>query len=653
VDKKTRSDVQGQRDPRRQEQGGGKPPSSGPGTRGTREILPIIAVLAVALIARLIALLSLRGDIATRVPLLDSAYYMQTAQALARGEGWPAGPHFMSPIYPFLLSGLFRVLPPTVESVQWTQLGIGLATTTIVYLSARRFSRDAGLFAAFLYALCGPAIAYENQVLLEALLAFALAGFSWLIGAPRGGATRRSLIIAGATGVAVGIAAAGRPTYALLLPAALLMIGRGALTTGPSRFDSRRILMVEMAACLVGFVLITAPPSIRNIRETGRSSFVTTSGGLNLYIGNYPGASGTYSQPPGIFLERDPSGTRSASRMAGKTLTPDEASRYYAGLARQFVRSHPGRALRLAIRKAGYFISPDEIPQIESFDSMRDNHVAFRFSGPITWSILFPLALLGAIRRPRRDRTSFAAVLVVAAGLLTHVIFFSTGRYRAAILPAMTVLAGAGGIAIRDSLRARRPAATRTLWPIAAAILLLAVAPRYNRRASEAWGKHQAAIRYEQIGANRTAEQLYLQALAIDSTLGESWHNLAACEVKEGRSADAIQNYKTALRWLGENPITLYNIAILYGGLGMDERALEYFDRSIAADPADADVRVDRGIALYRLGRKQEAYGDWRRVREAFPGNAALTRTIGRLATAGATDIPPDLMRFSPDNGSR
>jgi len=603
------------------------------------------AVLAVAFAARLISLLSLRGDIAIRVPLLDSLYYMQTAEALARGAGWPAGPHFMAPVYPFLLSGLFHLAPASVEAVQWAQLLLGLATTAVVYLTARRVTPDAALVAGMLYALCGPAIAYENQVLMESLLAFALAIFVWIsvAGTPPG--PIRSVL----AGAAIGVAAAGRPAYALLLPAAIVILGASEpRTRGSSIRDVWR--SPRLFLCLVGFLAIVVPPSVRNTRETGRLSFVTTSGGLNLYIGNHAGASGIYSQPQGLFLEKDPTGTRSASQMAGRSLTPDQASRFYAERAGSYVTSHPGAALRLWVRKAAYFLSPEEIPQIESFDQLRSDHPAFRFAGPITFVILFPLALMGAFRRWRTgaERTRAGCIAVTVAGALTHMIFFSTGRYRAALLPAIAVLAGGGAYAVLEAANRRSGfAALRRLWPAAVAILILVIAPRYDRSASLAWTRHQAGIRYEQIGADRTAEQLYLEALDADSTLGESWHNLAACQVREGRTADAIQNYERALRHLGENPVTLYNLAVLYGSLNMDERALGYFDRSVAADPAEVAVRVDRGIALYRLGRRSEAIAEWRRAHGDSPGDSALIRTIGRLNSLGA-DLPPDLSHLAP-----
>jgi tetratricopeptide (TPR) repeat protein len=594
---------------------------------------PLIAIAGIAFVARLVALFALRGDLSIRVPLLDALHYMTTATGLAHGEGWPPGAHFMAPIYPFLLSGLFRVAPASIVSVQAAQLVLGVLTTVLVYLTARRVGTFAGAAAGILYALCGPAIAYENHMLMEALLAFCLAGILWLEDAPRRGWLRGF-----AVGVAIGIATAGRPTYVFLLP---LLFLRGGERSRPAVWRNRYVL-----GGLLGFVLVVVPPSIRNTRELGRPSFVTTSGGLNLFLGNHPGASGIYSQPPGLFLEKDPTGTRSASQMAGRSLTPAGASDFYAGRALAFVREAPGAALRLLLRKLGYLLSPAEIPQIESMDELRRDHLSMRLLGLVGFPLLFPLAFMGAVSMRAGRRTRRSCLLVLAAGALAHLIFFSTGRYRASMLPALAILAGAGGQVLITLIRER--AGWGRIWPIPVAVLVLLTAPRTDPIAAHAWALHQNGIRYEKIGADRSAEEVYRMAIEADSTLGESWHNLAACEARAGRSAQALRTYERALRHLGENPLTLYNLAVISGSIGLDDRALAYFNRSLHADPTDAAVRVDRGVALYRLGRTADAFADWRRVAADSPREPALARTLTRLSQLGIS-LPPDLAPYVHD----
>ncbi|MDM7913966.1 MAG: hypothetical protein QUU85_01685, partial [Candidatus Eisenbacteria bacterium] len=358
-----------------------------------------------------------------------------------------------------------------------------------------------------------------------------------------------------------------------------------------------------LAAALAAFLLVVVPPSVHNTRATGRLSFITVSGGLNLWIGNHPGASGGYSEPGGLFLEKDPTGARSASSMAGRRLDAGEASSFFARKALDFLIHRPGEAARLVARKAGYLFSPAEVPQIESMDRLASEHPLLAVLRWIGFPFFLPLALLGIARR-RRDRTIRFAASVLLAGAVAHLVFFSTGRYRAAMLPALAVAAGAGVVELLSMIRERqagRLLLPRRLWPVALGLLLLLLAPRYDRRTAAAWAFHQDGIRYQKLGASRSAAEMFHQALALDPSLGEAWHNLGVIEASEGAVAEAIRDYERALAEIGENPVTLYNLASLYGRIGSDEKALAYLDRSLRADPSAPEVRVDRGIALYRL----------------------------------------------------
>ncbi len=594
---------------------------------------PLLVVLLTGFAVRIAALIAMRDDLSIRVPLLDARHYIDTATALAQGGGWPPGPHFMSPIYPFLLSGLFRLAPPTTLVVQWAQLILGLGTVAFVTLAAGRHSVLAGWIAGLLYALCGPAIAYENHVLMEPLIAFSLALLIWLGSTEeRPGPARLA-----AVGLAIGVAAAGRPTYLLLLPLAWLVMARRERERQPSP--------ASVAAMAIGVALVILPPTIHNVRATGRWSPVTTSGGLNLYIGNHAQASGIYSLPPGLFLEKDPTATRSASRLAGRQLTPAQASSYYAGLAWNWMVSNPIPTAKLWLRKAGYMMGPDEVPQIESFDTIRRDHLVFRWIGWIGFPLYLLLAALGLRPGHRNPTLRRLTIAVLIAGAAAHLIFFSTGRYRAAMLPAMAILAGMGGRSLVERLRGE-PARAIGLWPMLIPLLILMVAPRIDSRAAQAWSRHQDGIRYEMLGDFREATKAYRAALAADSTQGESWHNLAACEVRAELLEEAAVHYRASLRHLGENPVTLANLAVVYGRLGQDARALEHFDRAVAADPADLAVRVDRGVALYRLGRLPEAFAAWREVGSENPSEPSLTHTLVRLR-AGGVELPPDLVRLA------
>jgi tetratricopeptide (TPR) repeat protein len=276
---------------------------------------------------------------------------------------------------------------------------------------------------------------------------------------------------------------------------------------------------------------------------------------------------------------------------------------------------------------------------------LKTRQPVLRVLGLIGFPLLFPLALLGGGGLRSGRRAWLACLGVLLAGALVHLIFFSTGRYRVAMLPALAILAGHGAVRLADLVTERGRSLLR-LWPLLLGIGLLLLAPRYDQDASRAWALHQAGTRLDQMGAVKAAAEMYEQALELNAAQGESWHNLAACKARDGKTAEAIDDYETALRFLGDHPLTLWNIAALYGKLGMDERALAYLDRALAADPSHAGARVDRGIAFFRQGRREEALAEWRRVAEANPEEASLKRTLARLLEMGIP-LPEDLRRIA------
>src|SRR5207247_1525324 len=112
------------------------------------------------------------------------------------------------------------------------------------------------------------------------------------------------------------------------------------------------------------------------------------SGGINLYIGNHPGATGAYDEPwadrdaqfAARHTELEEASIRMASTLAGRDLTPEQASGLWAGKALAFVSGHPGEAAKLTLRKALLLLNAQEIP----------NHLNFSFlrrHAPALWSM--------------------------------------------------------------------------------------------------------------------------------------------------------------------------------------------------------------------------------------------------------------------------
>ena len=263
------------------------------------------AVAAAALVPRAVFLWQLRASSPTfEAPEGgDSAFYDQVAQ-----HGRVAGRAFFhSPLYQGWLTLLYRVFGRDLLAVRLVQLGLGALSAGLVAALAWRLSgrRGVALLAGLAQASFGPGILYEGQLLVDALLPLALVVAAHavvsLARAPRP-------VTAAAAGAAIGVAAVGRGTALLwLVPLVVWLAHRPP--------GARRGTLV--AALLVGAFTPILPVTALNLRAEADPVLLTANGGLNLYIGNGPDATGAYVPPRELeFTPGDPAGDFAGRRAA-------------------------------------------------------------------------------------------------------------------------------------------------------------------------------------------------------------------------------------------------------------------------------------------------------------------------------------------------
>jgi tetratricopeptide (TPR) repeat protein len=590
--------------------------------------VPFVLLFLAAAVLRIWTVIDLSRDWRVSDPVLDGRHYLDLAARLAGGGGWPPGPQFMTPLYPLLLSLVFRVAAPSVLTVQVAQSILGLATLLLLFLAARRdLGRSAAWSAAALALLAGPLLAMESQVLTESLLLFLAAAAVWLWPQPR--SKGWSLVLFGGV---CGLLTIGRGVFLLLLAAALghLWIARGGWK--------------RAALVLGGAAVALLPVTIAQTRVTGHLQFLTLNGGLNLYIGNNPAARGIYSAPPDIDLENDFTATRSASVAAGRPLNLEEASRFWTRRALTFMRDRPGRFLWLLGRKALLYFSPREIPQLENFQRQRASFPPLRVAF-VDFAWIFPLALLGLVLRFRRGRDRPGSepaprlapwILVCGVGWISTIAFFATGRYRIPFLAGFLGLAAVGLDGAWRWLRGRRLRPELAVLP--AAVLLQWGLPGYPLKPALAHDATQHGGYLSRRREPAAALEAYRQALGFWREDGEAWHGLGVSLVQLGRPAEAVEAFQNACRLLPGSAVTHYNLGSVYGRLGRDAEALAEFETAVRLDPLDPRFGSDLAVALARTGRTKEALELLRGILRRDPGYLPARRTLEALGAAGAKE---------------
>jgi hypothetical protein len=304
-------------------------------------------------------------SVALRVPVLlkiePTAFGGENdrvARALASGRGWSdvygdaTGPTaHVPPVYPLILQSLYRVFG-TYETLSGrvAQQSCSLAVSVVVILLLPAVARRLGLpaavgwSAAFLASWL-PAHRWHHVTGFDQGLA-ALLLFAVIVGCAalrdRGWQGSRFVLT---FGVLLGIAALAAPNFLaapLLFMLAELFRRRG---------ERERVLRAAVSAGIVAAVVV-APWAIRNAVALGGFVPLRSNFGLELAIGNRPGADGhTYASG---FYDLHPLGSpRERERVTGLGELGYMREKQADALA--WMADHPGDFARLTLRRVYLF----------------------------------------------------------------------------------------------------------------------------------------------------------------------------------------------------------------------------------------------------------------------------------------------------------
>ncbi len=425
------------------------------------------------------------------VPILDEAFYDTVARALAAGQSISElNPAFRPMLYPALLAVIYQIVPDWGFALAiLMQHAMGIVTSMLVAMLARRLfgSSIAGLWAGVLYALAGPPLYFESQLLNTALFTLLAAIFLTLptvdrLGLPAGWR------VWGLAGLVLGVAAQARPN---VLPA--LLIGLPMVLWNPWKAPLPRRLGAY-GAMLVGTVGILVLAALWHSHHFGHFHLLPTSGGVNFYLGNKAGADGMIPRQDRHAAYGD--GYRDSVQVfseqvfmeeTGSTppLDPGAVSRFWYRKTVREALGDPLRVLKLMGRKTLLLLWNHEIPNNKSYQFMATEASRVLRLLPVRFALLLALALVGGwVAWNQGDRPGLVWLLLFiatyAGGIL---LFFVNARYRVPLWPALAVLAGGGAAAawtsLRDLWHRRRGRNSRTAlhappiaW-IAAAVLAL------------------------------------------------------------------------------------------------------------------------------------------------------------------------------------
>ncbi len=522
----------------------------------------VLALLAAALVLRAFVGLELwLSDPLFTSLHSDAQYYDTWARALAEGHEFrPDRPYWLPPLYPWLLSALYRASGGAIAvTVALQALGGVLATLLVVALAARIAGHRAGLAAGWLWTLYMPVAFFETRLLpVSAAVALSAGALLAAVAAQeRLRAGRPAALVACGAGLLVGLATLARPNLLVAAPAlAAALVFGGRRTRGAA------------LALLLGCAVALAPAAVRNARASGQPVLVTANGGVNFWFGNNPGARGTFRAPGAewgaIADQRDVSVAR-ASEALGREVREVVASRWWFRQGLEWIASEPGDALALWSLKLADTLSSHEYGIIY-VPAVHRAEAATLWLPFVPFGALLALAALGW--RGRAPGRSVALGWLIA-GLAASLAYFTYSRFRLPLIPALLPFAGRGLERLLPGA-AERPG--KVAWVVAAALLAQSFVPFEGSY-------------YDQLRSN-------------------AYVDLAAASQPQ----DAEPYLERALELVGANARALALRARLARARG-DERAA--FDALQAARATGVDyAEVDYALAGLRLTARDPALRD-------------------------------------------
>lgn len=425
-----------------------------------RKSLLIIILVAAAAI-RLAHLTEIWDSVAVQMPIIDSEYYHDQAASLARGNNEKNDVYFMSPLYPWFLSTLYRLfgIHPQLGILFQTLLGIFLVY--LIYpLGKRLFDEDVGLLAALLAAFYRPLIYYEG-VLLSAILILIMNGIALLFLHTKKKRSLNALL----AGILLGLSTLARPNVLLFVTLLILL-----LILKSSQYDLRRALFL-----FIGLFIILSPVAFQNYRHSGKFILPTAGMGMNFYAGNNPEAQGIYWEAPFIQSaepEYEKEDYRAeASRRIGRELTVVETSQYWLKQGLNFALEQPIPFGILLLKKLFLFFHHTEIPNNLSLYGAREFSSILRWI-PFSFGLLAPLGFAFWFLQFKKAELAIAHFYGLSY-LLATLLFFAASEYR---LPIILVLFPFTAAGIKVLFAEWKGAKWRSKVPIIALTVLFAVA---------------------------------------------------------------------------------------------------------------------------------------------------------------------------------
>jgi hypothetical protein len=482
----------------------------------------------------------------------EALRYDEWALLILGGDGSPSPPFEQAPGFPYFVAAVYAVAGHHVLAVALTQVVLGAASCAMIAVAAGHwFGRREGLWAGALAAAFGPLIYFTGEVLPPTLFVFVL------LAAVMAAQRSRWLL----SGCLWGAALIVRSEVVFALP---------LVCFDAWRRGGRKAVLATVSPVLAVFGAFILANAIHGTP----SVVLTTSGGLNLWLGNNPDADGVNPFAWGRVETALEAVHRDAASVAA-------ADSMFRRRALEFWANQPLDASALIWKKFWWTWSNRELPNTIDIDWQETQSWLFGSSPafPLGLGAVLPLAAAGAATVGRTWRRLPLLVALLAIGLGSSVLFFTNSRFRLPMAPALLMLAGAGA---------------ERIWRMAAA-----------------WRKNQGALTRATLAACLGAVAAWNNAYGVRSyRVPELTINVGILEREAGHLDAAADHLREGLAARPRDSMARIHLALALEQRGDLQPALQAYAEGIALAPDDGELREMAGRFLVRNGLEETRLTD-------------------------------------------
>ena len=405
----------------------------------------LVALFVLAFLLRFGVVLGLR-DIhkfhGRRPAGADAVEFNDLALNLDAGKGYAVTPGhptaFRAPGFPLFVAGLYRISYQNYPLAYVSLCIVGALTCLATYLLAwQLLSEEMARLTGFLAAIYLPYVYFSSVFLSEVLFALCVAVGLWLLLRYFENPSVKLLV---AAGLSMGYAALTRP-IAVLFPLFLFP----ALWAAPGTRGWRPL--ARMAILLAATAVVMLPWWIRNYEVFHRFVPTTTNGGSTFYGSNNDV----------VLHDHESLGSWVSTRLLpGREkvdAAPDEVSHDQVewGLGKKWVETHPADLPLLLTYKMARFWLPDTTSGNRKF-------VLMQVVTYTPFAVLILVGLFFSLRGKGFSPPWLAVHGILAANLVSTLLFYGSARFRDSITPVLMIYAALGIDGLLALLAARRVA---------------------------------------------------------------------------------------------------------------------------------------------------------------------------------------------------